>query len=114
MQTMDAVGGLMKTTVERGLLKHAAGSAIFCPSCQSIMDWKRTVLATVHAKSNSTEEKIVSSWTLCGKCWDKIGSVIQEGVDKFNATHGANPDSNGKSAWLEVVDGRSKQFKGAH
>lgn len=53
----------MQTIVNNNLLKHAAGHAIFCPQCQAILDWKRTVLLTV--RFNGKEK----SFTRCLGCW---------------------------------------------
>ena len=50
----------MVRTVNRNLVKYAAGSAIFCPFCSEIMDAKRTVVL-----SAGSITKVV-----CARCWD--------------------------------------------
>jgi hypothetical protein len=35
----------LETIINRNLLRHAVGQAIFCPSCSDVMDYRRAVLA---------------------------------------------------------------------
>lgn len=102
----DIVESIIKTPVESNLLKYAAGQAIFCPNCDNIMDWRRTVVATIHAIKPGAEEQIVRSYTVCGKCWDKLGQHVTSGVEQANAKLG----SKGISARVEIVDGRETRF----
>lgn len=86
--------------LNRNLLKHAAGSAMFCPSCDKCLDCRSTVLATIHRSVDDGPEEIVRSYTMCAKCWDQRGSVVREAIDKVTAR---NPQLKAR---LEVVDGR--------
>ncbi len=36
----------MKRNINRNLLKHAAGTAIWCPVCENILDHKKTAILT--------------------------------------------------------------------
>lgn len=78
----------LKRTVTRNLLKFAAGNAIFCPSCQTVMDWKRTAIIEVNK-----DGKTLVSKTQCCKCLDKALERYKAVV----ADHGAT---------LEITDGR--------
>jgi hypothetical protein len=86
--------------LNKQLLKHAAGSNMFCPGCDKCLDCKSTVLATIHRTVNDGPEEIVRSYTLCAKCWDERGPVVRQAVDKVVAR------SPQLKARLEVVDGR--------
>ena len=59
---MDSFFSPMAKTLNRNLLKHSAGTAIFCPQCQEVSDAKRWVLVTVGDRSLGT----------CTRCWDKL------------------------------------------
>lgn len=80
---------MLHKTVNRNLLKYAAGRAIFCPGCSAIMDWKRTVI--VEFPKGQTVVR-------CCKCWDETLKVILKDVplSKWNETQ----------AKLEIIDGR--------
>lgn len=86
--------------LNRQLLRHAAGSAIFCPRCQVIMDCTRTVVATVHRQLAGQPDECVQSFTQCAVCWDKAQSDVRAAVNRVAAKH---PELNAR---LQVVDGR--------
>jgi hypothetical protein len=73
--------GLQKA-VSRGLLKWAAGRAMFCPHCDTVADYRRYVL--VHRGDNSL------AWEGCAACYDRLGldpvpdtwEVIREAASK--------------------------------
>jgi uncharacterized Zn finger protein len=71
----------MQSVVNRNLLKHAAGTAMFCPQCSTCMDFRRTVLVT----SGS------ATLTMCASCWDRAKELIKPDV----------------LARCDVVDGRT-------
>ena len=110
LQKTDDTGvdSMMKTVLEANLLKFSAGQAIFCPDCQKVMDWRDTVVATIHARKldkPDQEEKCVTSYVVCGKDWDRLGHRVVKGVED------ANVKLAGKvKARLELVDGREKRF----
>ena len=108
MKDTNVVESIIKTPVESNLLKWSAGQAIFCPNCQNIMDWRKTVVATIHAKTDKTPEKVIKSYVVCVECWDKVGHRVTDGVDKFNAKNVGSAD--GATAWTEIVDGREERF----
>ncbi|HZR80395.1 MAG TPA: hypothetical protein VFD92_04785 [Candidatus Binatia bacterium] len=72
-------------TLNRNLLKWAAGYSITCRHCGSILDCRRTVILTVeHASGNRSEN------VMCAACADKltpgdalakVGARIVETVD---------------------------------
>lgn len=72
------IDSLMQETIHRNLLKYAAGRAIFCPHCDTILDCRSTVVAT-----RDTRE-----YVMCARCWD------------------SKVDQAGKAACSEIVDGR--------
>ena len=105
---METVESIIKTPVESNLLKYSAGRAIFCPNCQGVMDWRRTVVATIHAKTDGKEEKCIRSYVVCAGCWDKLGHTVKEGVAKGLAAIRAKGRTD--EVWLETVDGRGSRF----
>ena len=72
----------------RNLLKFAARCAIFCPGCEQILDWRRTVNAT----------KGEQSITRCATCWDKT-------IDALKEKHPAEKVAAFLAEW-DIVDGR--------
>ena len=52
----------IETTINRNLLKYAVGSAIFCPSCGEIMDFRRAIL---------WESPSGRTGVNCLPCWNK-------------------------------------------
>lgn len=78
----------MARTVNRNLLKYAVGRAMFCPSCETIMDYRRAVLITV-MRGNDT----LATKCLCTKCWDPKQSTFTTAMTD-------------KGLSVELVDGR--------
>jgi len=100
MHTLEPqVDSFLTIQLNKSLLKHAAGSTIFCPACNAIMDCRKTVLATVHRTIDGNEE-CVQSITRCGKCWDTVTAKVEASVAKVGASH---PELKPR---LEIVDGR--------
>ena len=103
----ENVDSFIRTPIESNLLKWSAGQAIFCPNCQSIMDWRKTVVATIHAiKPGDSDETVIKSYVVCCNCWAKRGKIVRDGVEKSNV----NLAPKGIKARLEVVDGSEARF----
>ena len=83
----------LKTHLNRQLLRHSAGRAIFCPGCQRIMDWSRTVVVSFHTKG-----ACIKTWTLCSTCFDKRRESFTAGMEQVRPKV---PDIS-----MEIVDGR--------
>jgi hypothetical protein len=73
------------------LLKYTAGTAIFCPQCQDIMDYSRTVVATPLPSADKRTKTIIC----CGKCWDK--TLEKLGKEESDIDH----------IW-DILDGRKQ------
>lgn len=78
----------MQRTVNRNLLKYAASRAIFCPGCNQIMDWRKTMILDV-----TKDSAPVHTMVFCTTCGDK-GLLSLEALCKE------------KGLTLEVTDGR--------
>ena len=63
------IDGFLKGHLLANLLKWAAGQHIFCPGCDSIMDWQDTVILEWKGRNTG---KTVATKTLCGGCADKL------------------------------------------
>lgn len=100
-QLEPKTANFLEKHLNKQLLRYAAGSAILCPNCQTIMDCRRTVVATIHRTVDNNPEECVKSSTLCGSCWDRIRPSIQAVVDKLTIKH---PELKPR---LEIVDGRA-------
>lgn len=89
----DTLLSPMHRTIKRNLLKYAAGRAIFCPICETIMDWKKTVLITFPSGGTRTS---------CTSCFDK---EMAKAKAEF-------PRRDEPGAWdkalarLDILDGR--------
>ena len=92
---------LIKQETERELLKFAAGRAIFCPACRNVMDWRETVIATVHGRQGEAEEKVMRTFVQCGKCYDQRAHLLNDAVVSAAAKR---PDVKLR---IEVTDGRT-------
>lgn len=79
----------MHRALNRNLLKSIAGHNIFCPACQSIMDWRGTVVITF-----MKGDKPLTTKGCCVDCWD---SSMRDKAHAIAAAHGAT---------LDVVDAR--------
>ena len=104
-QAKGGVESFMQTTLEASLLKASAGRAIFCPNCEDVMDWRRTVVATVHGAPTGKPEECLKAYVVCDHCWDKLGKDTVDGVASSNARLGERGHAR-----LEVVDGRDARF----
>lgn len=62
----------MTRQVNRNLLKYAAGTAMFCPCCDHILDAPKTVLISAGAVTK----------TVCAACWDATikPSIVARGI----------------------------------
>jgi len=60
-----------RTTVQRNLLKYAAGTAITCPKCGDILDCKRTVLIDITGDRPRTQ-------VMCTTCWGMAPHVMRQ------------------------------------
>ena len=62
---------VMRDNLTINLLKYAAGQRIFCPKCECIMDWERTV--------------ICGGIVTCEQCWLDVCQKLldQRGDDEF-------------------------------
>lgn len=52
----------IERTINRNLLKHAAGTAMFCPTCERCLDYRKTVIISMGPR-----ERVV-----CSTCFDKL------------------------------------------
>lgn len=52
----------MQSVINRNLLKHAAGTALFCPKCENLLDWRTTAIISLGPNSS----------TVCTKCLDAL------------------------------------------
>jgi hypothetical protein len=55
----------LETRMRKETLKYAAGRAIFCPTCGTIMDYRRTALIDIYGTDNSRMAK-----AYCTNCVD--------------------------------------------
>ena len=81
----------MKKTLNRNLLKYAAGHHIFCPSCENVLDHKNTVVMTNKRTGNTTVN--------CGDCHDKL-------LNKVGEKHGHDVLQKHLADTYDIVDGR--------
>ena len=60
----------MQSMTNRRILKFAAGTEIFCPKCENLLDWRTTAIISLGPNSS----------TVCTKCLDalkaKLGAKI--------------------------------------
>lgn len=66
---MDPILGAFEQTIARNLVKHAAGTAIFCPRCETILDCKTTVVLSDKTKT----------LVLCSCCYGRGPGNIKAG-----------------------------------
>ena len=71
----------MQEAANKELLKFAAGHAIFCPTCQRILDCKTTVHISVMLGTSC-----VKSITTCERCWLKQEPAVTRAAAKHAAT----------------------------
>jgi hypothetical protein len=81
----------MQTEINREMLKHHVGMALFCPACGTVLDCRRAVEVDMIGPNGA----IVSSIIRCSTCYD---NTVAGAVDKVKAAH---PDVT-----IEIHDGR--------
>lgn len=62
MNASATIDSFMQTTINKELVKWAAGHVMFCPGCDKILDCRSTVVATHNTGGQAV---------LCADCWDK-------------------------------------------
>lgn len=72
----------MKRTINRKLLKYAAGRSVFCIRCQCIMDWKRTSIVSLLHHGDP-----VKTFVLCTPCWLKQEETVRAQVQEKGAEY---------------------------
>ena len=82
------VPDFFRDTVNKNSLCASVGHRIFCPHCDTVMDWKRAVGASAWKG-----EKCVSIHVACTDCWDRCAPTVTEKVSGLGMT-------------LELIDGR--------
>jgi len=99
---------MMARTVNRNLLKWAAGHHIFCPRCGEIMDCKRTVHAEFQYRKPGQDWKVPDaagvSFVGCTKCWDRDRETYTKVIASLEKR--AVDSGNGKEWRLDIIDGR--------
>lgn len=93
----EKMDSFLRQHINRQLLKYEAGSAIFCPACQNIMDCRKTVVATIHRHLDGHDDECVAKYVMCAKCWKTRGPKAQEAFDRVSTAH---PELNAR---FEVV-----------
>lgn len=92
--------------LEKNLLLYEAGHAVFCPGCGNVMDWKRTVIATIHGTPEGGEgEQVLKKYVQCSQCYERHHTALHGGVETARARM---PQCNVR---LEIVDGRDPKFR---
>lgn len=77
----NSIDNSVKKIVNRNLLKYAAGQAIFCPQCNAIMDYRKTVIATIQGiKQGESALSNIKTYVICKPCWKKHGSKVTDAV----------------------------------
>lgn len=84
----DPILSPMQRTVNRNLLKYAASRAIFCPGCNQIMDWRKTMILDV-----TKDSAPIKTMVFCTTCGDKALPSLQKACLDRNLV-------------LEITDGR--------
>lgn len=99
---------MMMRTVNRNLLKWAAGQYMFCPYCDACMDCKRTVYVEVQFKNKDADWTVPNTpkakVTSCASCWDKQHGAYKDAVS--NLLKKEVDAGTGKLWRLDIIDGR--------
>lgn len=82
------VPDFFRDQVNKNSLCASVGQRIFCPHCDTVMDWRRAVEASAWKG-----QKCVSIHVACTDCWDKCAPTVREKVSILGMT-------------LDVIDGR--------
>jgi hypothetical protein len=83
----------MKKTVNRNLVKHVAGRAMFC-KCSKVLDARTTVVVT--HMNEADEPKITVG--LCGRCWDKTSEYVMRSFPTTQVVDGRELFAQRKSS----------------
>jgi hypothetical protein len=91
MSAQSAILTPLAKELNKQLLKHIAGSTIFCPICSDIMDYRRTVAVSFMRGNNPVATK-----GCCGTCFDEVMRANAERIAKEH------------EMTIDIVDGRAK------
>ena len=84
----------MIKTITKNLLKHAVGTAMFCPVCKTVLDWAKAVEVDFIAKDTGDPFKIILT---CSGCHDaKVGPMLEGASIKL-----------GDNVRIDIIDGRT-------
>ena len=75
----------MEQHLTANMLKYAAGQTMFCPGCETCMDWRRTVSIDF---TGATSGKLHATQTLCATCADKLLPGLADRLAKAEAKAG--------------------------
>lgn len=66
----------MERTIQSNLLRHAAGTRMFCPCCTKCLDWPTTVMVELRRRVGMAP--VEATLVLCGACYDKREDAIRD------------------------------------
>ena len=94
--SMDkAIVNPLEHEVNRQLLLYAAGQHIFCPHCQQIMDFRRTIIFSVQK-----DGKDIKTFSMCVDCFEKKKDILHQTIENAKMLH---PEKNYS---YNILDGR--------
>jgi RNase P subunit RPR2 len=83
----------LERTLTKRMLKYTAGHVMFCPTCDNILDWSRTVDTSFIAKDSGDAFKTIIT---CTECFDaKVKPVLEGSAIKV-----------GENVEIKIIDGR--------
>ena len=83
----------LERTLTKRMLKYTAGHVMFCPTCDNILDWSRTVDTSFIARDSGDAFKTIIT---CTECFDtKIKPVLEGSAIKV-----------GDNVEIKIIDGR--------
>ena len=82
------VPDFFRDTIAKNSLCASVGHRIFCPHCDELLDWRRSVEASAWSGP-----KCISVHVACASCWDRTAPHVRKILESKNIT-------------LELIDGR--------
>ena len=71
METTNTVTDLLKQHMHKQLLLHAAGTWMFCPKCNNILDWSTVIILDIFNVSGKQKGNQV----VCTSCTKDLNTI---------------------------------------
>ena len=77
----NSVTEALEQHMNKALLKHAAGTWMFCPKCETVLDWSTVIILDVFREKKTVH---VSKQVVCTHCTKDLNTIDWAALETEN------------------------------